>query len=65
MTTTAVIEDTYAEAFRSIYSEVLITAASRKWLDHAVARRRACLEHDHVRLRGGTRSLRRAWNLRA
>src|SRR4051812_993831 len=30
------IEDTYAEAFRSIYSEVLITARNRTWLDHAV-----------------------------
>jgi formylmethanofuran--tetrahydromethanopterin N-formyltransferase len=29
------IEDTYAEAFRSIYAEVLITARDRKWLDHA------------------------------
>jgi formylmethanofuran--tetrahydromethanopterin N-formyltransferase len=35
----AEIEDTYAEAFRSIYAEVLITARDRKWLDHAV---RAC-----------------------
>ena len=33
---TAEIEDTYAEAFRSIYSEVLITARDRHWLDHAV-----------------------------
>jgi formylmethanofuran--tetrahydromethanopterin N-formyltransferase len=32
----ALIDDTYAEAFRSIYAEVLVTAASRKWLDHAV-----------------------------
>lgn len=30
------IEDTYAEAFRSIYSEVLITARDRRWLDHAI-----------------------------
>lgn len=30
------IEDTYAEAFRSIYAEVLITARDRRWLDHAV-----------------------------
>ena len=30
------VEDTYAEAFRSIYSEVLITARDRTWLDHAV-----------------------------
>src|SRR5204862_5609418 len=33
----AIVEDTYAEAFRSIYAEVLITARDRKWLDHAVA----------------------------
>jgi len=33
----AEIEDTYAEAFRSIYAEVLITARDRAWLDHAVA----------------------------
>ena len=33
----AEIEDTYAEAFRSIYAEVLITARDRRWLDHAVA----------------------------
>ena len=32
----AKIEDTYAEAFRSIYAEVLITARDKKWLDHAV-----------------------------
>jgi formylmethanofuran--tetrahydromethanopterin N-formyltransferase len=32
----AAIEDTYAEAFRSIYAEVLITARNRVWLDHAV-----------------------------
>ncbi len=30
------IDDTYAEAFRSIYAEVLITARDRVWLDHAV-----------------------------
>lgn len=34
--TSAVIDDTYAEAFRSIYAEVLITARDRTWLDHAV-----------------------------
>src|SRR5262245_34048527 len=34
--THAEIEDTYAEAFRSIYSEVLITARDKRWLDHAV-----------------------------
>ncbi len=33
----AEIEDTYAEAFRSLYAEVLITARDRGWLDHAVA----------------------------
>lgn len=33
----AVIDDTYAEAFRSIYAEILITARDRVWLDHAVA----------------------------
>ncbi|HVA46678.1 MAG TPA: formylmethanofuran--tetrahydromethanopterin N-formyltransferase [Pirellulales bacterium] len=31
------IDDTYAEAFRSIYAEVLITARDRGWLDRAVA----------------------------
>lgn len=33
----AAIDDTYAEAFRSIYAEFLITARDRKWLDHAIA----------------------------
>ena len=32
----AVIDDTYAEAFRSIYVEFLITAVSRLWVEHAV-----------------------------
>ncbi len=32
----AVIDDTYAEAFKSIYVEFLITAKNRRWLDHAV-----------------------------
>ncbi|MFM7150415.1 MAG: formylmethanofuran--tetrahydromethanopterin N-formyltransferase, partial [Gemmataceae bacterium] len=32
----AEVEDTYAEAFRSIYAEVLITARARRWLDYAV-----------------------------
>lgn len=32
----AVVDDTYAEAFRSIYSAVLITARDRYWLDQAV-----------------------------
>src|SRR5665213_300464 len=36
MTSRPEIEDTYAEAFRSIYAEVLITARDRRWLDHAV-----------------------------
>jgi formylmethanofuran--tetrahydromethanopterin N-formyltransferase len=34
--TRAIVDDTYAEAFRSIYAEVLITARDRTWLDHAV-----------------------------
>jgi formylmethanofuran--tetrahydromethanopterin N-formyltransferase len=33
----ATIDDTYAEAFRSIYAAVLITARDRYWLDQAVA----------------------------
>lgn len=33
----AEIDDTYAEAFRSIYAELLVTARDRKWLDAAVA----------------------------
>ncbi len=33
----AVIDDTYAEAFRSIYVEFLITARNRTWLDHAAS----------------------------
>ena len=33
----AVVDDTYAEAFRSLYSEFLITARDRAWLDHAIA----------------------------
>ncbi|HZZ71199.1 MAG TPA: formylmethanofuran--tetrahydromethanopterin N-formyltransferase [Pirellulales bacterium] len=32
----ALIEDTYAEAFRSLHAEVLITARDRKWLEIAV-----------------------------
>lgn len=32
----AEIEDTYAEAFRSLYVEFVITARDRKWLDHAI-----------------------------
>ncbi len=37
MTYRAEVEDTYAEAFRSIYAEVLITARDRVWLDHAIS----------------------------
>jgi len=33
---TAIIDDTYAEAFKSLYVEFLITAKNRKWVDHAV-----------------------------
>lgn len=33
---TVTIEDTYAEAFRSLYAEILITARDRRWLEHAV-----------------------------
>ncbi|HUE14065.1 MAG TPA: formylmethanofuran--tetrahydromethanopterin N-formyltransferase [Planctomycetaceae bacterium] len=33
----ATIEDTYAEAFKSVFVEFLITARDRTWLDHAVA----------------------------
>src|SRR5262245_17718215 len=36
MSNMATIEDTYAEAFRSIFAEVLVTARDRAWLDHAV-----------------------------
>lgn len=32
----AVIDDTYAEAFRSIYVEFLITARDKRWVEHAV-----------------------------
>ena len=32
----AVIDDTYAEAFRSIYVEFLITAGNQRWVEHAV-----------------------------
>lgn len=32
----ALVEDTYAEAFRSIYGEILITARNDKWLGHCV-----------------------------
>ncbi|XZE52796.1 formylmethanofuran--tetrahydromethanopterin N-formyltransferase [Planctomycetaceae bacterium SH139] len=31
------VDDTYAEGFRSIYGEVLITARDDKWLDHCLA----------------------------
>ena len=32
----SVVDDTYAEAFKSLYAEILITARDRTWLDHAV-----------------------------
>ncbi len=32
----AIVDDTYAEAFRSIFASVLITARDRTWLDHAI-----------------------------
>jgi formylmethanofuran--tetrahydromethanopterin N-formyltransferase len=32
----AVIDDTYAEAFRSMYVEFLITARDQRWVEHAV-----------------------------
>jgi formylmethanofuran--tetrahydromethanopterin N-formyltransferase len=32
----APVEDTYAEAFRSLYAELLITARDRTWLEHAL-----------------------------
>lgn len=32
----AVVDDTYAEAFKSIYVEFLITARNRTWVQHAV-----------------------------
>lgn len=35
--TRAHVDDTYAEAFRSIYAEILVTARDRKWLEHAAA----------------------------
>lgn len=31
-----IIEDTYAEGFRSIYAEFLVTARDRTWLDHCI-----------------------------
>jgi formylmethanofuran--tetrahydromethanopterin N-formyltransferase len=33
---TAFVEDTYAEAFKGLYAEILITGRDRKWVDHAV-----------------------------
>ena len=30
------VEDTYAEAFKSLYAEVLVTARDHKWLEYAV-----------------------------
>ncbi len=34
---TELVDDTYAEGFRSIYGEILITARDQKWLHHCVA----------------------------
>ena len=31
-----IVEDTYAEAFRSLFAEILVTARDQKWLHHAV-----------------------------
>lgn len=42
MTDISIVEDTYAEGFRSLYAEVLITAHNKTWLDHAVD---ACTGH--------------------
>ena len=36
MSNSAPVDDTYAEAFKSLYAEILITARDRTWLDHAV-----------------------------
>jgi len=36
MTSGAALDDTYAEAFKSLYAEILITARDRMWLDHAI-----------------------------
>lgn len=33
----ALIDDTYAEAFRSLYVEFLVTARDRRWVEHAAA----------------------------
>jgi formylmethanofuran--tetrahydromethanopterin N-formyltransferase len=33
----AIVDDTYAEAFKSVFVEFLITARDRTWLDHGVA----------------------------
>lgn len=35
-TSRALVDDTYAEAFKSLYAEILITARDRTWLDHAL-----------------------------
>jgi formylmethanofuran--tetrahydromethanopterin N-formyltransferase len=32
----ALVDDTYAEAFTSLYAEILVTARDRVWLDHAL-----------------------------
>lgn len=35
-TSRALVDDTYAEAFKSLYAEILITARDRRWLDYAL-----------------------------
>lgn len=32
-----IVEDTYAEAFKSVYSRIIVTAKNRRWLDSAVS----------------------------
>ncbi len=32
----AEVEDTFAEAFRSLYAEILVTGRDRRWLDHGI-----------------------------
>ncbi|MFO0935165.1 MAG: hypothetical protein U0798_01455 [Gemmataceae bacterium] len=45
------IEDTYAEAFRSLYTSILVTASDRYWLEHAIRERRQCRSSIPLRLR--------------
>src|SRR5689334_2150315 len=32
----ALVDNTYAEAFKSVYAEIVVTARGRRWLDHAL-----------------------------